>query len=64
MYLTAKFDRPTFSSAEVTMWTNWQTEKQTDTAENIHLTSLRYAVGSCSYWGQTVKEEEAMYLTV
>jgi len=45
MYLTAKFDRPAFSRSEVIMRTNWQTDKQTDAAENIHLASLRYAGG-------------------
>ena len=39
MYLTAKFDRPTFSHSEVIVRPN----KQTDAAENIHLPSLRYA---------------------
>jgi len=41
MYLTTKFDRPTFSRSEVIVRTN----KQTDTAGNIHLASLRYAGG-------------------
>jgi len=61
---TAKFDCPTYSSSEVVMRTNKRSDKQTDTAENIHLASLRYAGGSCSYWRHTIKEEEAMYLTV
>jgi len=39
MYLTAKFDRPTFSRSEVIMRMNKHTDKQTDAAENIHLAS-------------------------
>jgi len=45
VYLTAKFDRHTFSRSEVTVRTNILTNKQTDAAENIHLASLRYAGG-------------------
>jgi len=45
MYLTAKFDGPTFSRSEVITWTNKHTDKQTDAAENIHLASLHYAGG-------------------
>jgi len=41
--LTAKFRHPTFNRSEVMLRTNWQTDKQTDAAENIHLASLRYA---------------------
>ena len=39
MYLTAKFDRPTFSRSEVIMWTNKYNDNQTDATENIHLAS-------------------------
>jgi len=45
VYLTAKFDRPTFSRSEVIVRTNKDTKKQTDTAENIHLALLPYAGG-------------------
>jgi len=45
MYLTAKFDRPTFSRSGVIVRTNIYTEKQTGAAENIHLASIRYAGG-------------------
>jgi len=49
MYLTAKFDRPTFSRSKVIVRTNWQTnkhtDKQTDAAENIHRAPLSYAGG-------------------
>jgi len=41
-YLTAKFDRPTFSRSEIIGRTNI---KQTDAAENIHLAWLCYAGG-------------------
>jgi len=41
VYLTAKFDRPTFSRSEVIV----RTKKQTDTAENTHLALLPYAGG-------------------
>jgi len=41
LYLTVKFDRPTFSCLKVIVRTN----KQTDATENIHLTSLHYAGG-------------------
>jgi len=42
-YLSAKFDRPTFRRSEG----QTHTDKQTDAAENIHLSSLyiRYAGG-------------------
>jgi len=43
--LTAKFHYPTFSRSEVIVWTNKQTDKQTDAAENIHLSPLCYAGG-------------------
>jgi len=50
-YLTAKFNRPTFSRSKVIVRTSKQantltstlTNKQTDAAENIHLASLHYA---------------------
>jgi len=40
MHLTAKFHHAVFSRSEVIVLTN----KQTDTAENIQCTSLRYEV--------------------
>jgi len=43
VYLTAKFDRPTFSRSEVIVRTNILTNKQTDAAENIHRAPLCYA---------------------
>jgi len=49
MYVTAKFDCPTFSRSEVIVQTNKQTDtlmnKETDASENIHFTSLHNASG-------------------
>jgi len=49
VYLTAKFDRPTFSRSEVIVRTNKQTNKQTPLKT---CTSLRYAmlVGNAQLW--------------
>jgi len=49
VYLTAKFDRPTFSRSEVIVRTNKQTNKQTPLKT---CTSLRYAmlVGNAQSW--------------
>jgi len=44
MYLTAKFDRPTFSRSAVVVRKK-HTDKQTDSAENTYLASLHYADG-------------------
>jgi len=41
LHVTAKFHHPTFNRLEVIM----STDKQTDAAENIHLTLLCYAGG-------------------
>jgi len=41
MHLTAKFHHPTFNRLEIIVLTN----KQTDTAENIHLAPLCSADG-------------------
>ena len=51
MHLSPKFHRPMFTRSEVIMLTNaqththTQTNKQTDAAENIQLSSLPYDVG-------------------
>jgi len=54
MHLTAKFHRPTFNlnRSEVIVRTN----KQTDTAENIHLASLR--------WWVLGNDQTALVLTI
>ena len=45
MHLTAKFRHPKFNRLGVIVLTktDWQTNKQTDTAENIHLAPLCFA---------------------
>jgi len=43
--LPSKFRYPMFTRSEVIVLTNKQTNKQTDAAENIQRSSLRYDVG-------------------
>jgi len=45
MSLPPKFHRPMFTRSEVIVLINTQTNKQTDAAENIQRSSLRYDVG-------------------
>jgi len=46
MLVTTKFHHPTFNQSEVIALTNKETDKQTDTAENIHLAPLCTPVGN------------------
>jgi len=62
VHLTAKFHHPTFDHSEVIMQTNKLTNKQTDTAENIHFASLLVTISTfhpltfirCSGQSQTI----------
>ena len=45
VHLSTKFHRRMFTRSEVIVLTNKQTHKQTDAAENIQRSSLRYDVG-------------------
>jgi len=40
MHLTSKFYHPMFNRSEVIVFSNKQSDKQTDAAENIHLAPL------------------------
>ena len=55
MHLTAKFHHPTFNRSEVILLTN----KQTDSAENIHLAPLR----GCGWWVNTEGVASQRYYT-
>jgi len=45
MQVSPKFHHSMFIRSEVIVLTNKQTHKETDAAENIHRSSLRYDVG-------------------
>jgi len=45
LHLTTKFHHPMFNLLELIVLTNKLTNKQTDAAENVHLTLLCYAGG-------------------